>query len=217
MRVLSLYACGLHGADGQSGLGLLLNNQTPPTALIAPVSGWIVRWSHLLPPNATVLDVACGAGRHIQWFSDRGHRVTGVDRDLTQAQQNLPRGATLVFADMEGSPWPLTTDGRPTLFDAVVVTNYLWRTLMPTVIHSLAPGGVLLYETFAAGNETVGRPARPDFLLQPGELLSYCRDLHVVAYEHGYLEDPPRFVQRIAATSMRAMPGEATAPALHLL
>ena len=84
-------------------------------------------------------------------------------------------------------------------FDAVVVTNYLWRPLFPTLLASLAPGGVLIYETFAAGNETVGKPSRPDFLLQPGELLLLCKNLHVVAFEDGFLNNPDRFVQRIAA------------------
>ena len=87
----------------------------------------------------------------------------------------------------------------PQQFGAVVVTNYLWRPLMLTIVHSVAPGGVLLYETFTSGQETIGRPARTDFLLQAGELLQYCEGLHVVAYENGCLDSPPRFVQRIAA------------------
>lgn len=136
----------------------------------------------------------------MRWFADRGCRVTGVDQDTRNAQKLL-LGATLVQADIENSPWPLidAANGQPTTFDAVVVTNYLWRPLMQTLLTSLAPGGVLLYETFAAGNETVGRPARPDFLLQAGELLQICGDLHIVSYEHGFLERPARFVQRIAA------------------
>ena len=147
-----------------------------------------------------MLDVACGSGRHLHWFAERGCRVTGVDRDIGNAQQLLPN-ARLVQADIENGPWPLvnTADGEPELFDAVVVTNYLWRPLMETLLASLAPGGVLLFETFAAGNETVGRPARPDFLLQNGELLHICRELHIVAFENGFLEQPDRFVQRIAA------------------
>ena len=84
-------------------------------------------------------------------------------------------------------------------FGAVVVTNYLWRALLPTLVASVAPGGVLLYETFAAGNETVGKPSRPDFLLQPGELLTACVGLRLVAFEDGFLDDPARFVQRVAA------------------
>ena len=100
-----------------------------------------------------------------------------------------------IRADIEAGPWPLP--GRR--FDGVVVANYLWRALLPTIVDSVAPGGVLLYETFALGNEAVGRPARADFLLQPGELLTACAGLHVVAYENGFLEPPARFVQRIAA------------------
>lgn len=161
-------------------------------------SPWIVRWSHLLEPDATVLDVACGSGRHLAWFAGRGHRVTGVDRDIDQARLNAPN-AELVCADVEAGPWPLQDAGHIQNFGAVVVTNYLWRPRMDTVLASVAPGGVLLYETFAVGNANVGRPSRPDFLLQPGELLTVCAALDVVAYEQGYLQDPPRFVQRIAA------------------
>lgn len=88
---------------------------------------------------------------------------------------------------------------QPQLFGALVVTNYLWRPLWQTMVQSVAPGGVFLYETFAAGNETVGRPARPEFLLQPGELLNVCKDLQVIAYENGFLDGPARYVQRVVA------------------
>ena len=165
--------------------------------LSAP-SPWLVRWSDLIKPGARVLDVACGSGRHLQWFAQRGCVVTGVDRDIASARQAIS-GAALIEADMEQGPWPLMDGGQPTQFDAVVVTNYLWRPLMATLIQSLAPGGVLLYETFASGNETVGRPARPDFLLRDGELLEICGALRVIAYENGFLAAPERFVQRIAA------------------
>jgi hypothetical protein len=104
-----------------------------------------------------------------------------------------------VVADIENGPWPFA--GKH--FDAVIVTNYLWRPLMPTLLASLAAGAVLIYETFASGNETVGKPSRPDFLLRQGELLEICKDLRVVAFEDGFTTGPssqtPRFVQRIAA------------------
>jgi SAM-dependent methyltransferase len=164
-------------------------------------SAWITRWSHLLPAACTVLDLACGSGRHLHWFVARGHAVCGVDRDAAAARANVAT-AELIEADIENGPWPLLAEGdekRPRQFGAVVVTNYLWRPLLPTLLQSLAPGGLLLYETFAAGNETVGRPARADFLLQPGELLHLCAGLEVVAYENGFLDQPPRFVQRVAA------------------
>ena len=177
-------------------------------------SPWIVRWSHLLTPGATVLDIACGGGRHLTWFSARNHAVTGVDRDINQARLCAP-SADLVCADIENNPWPFQTDGALRTFGAVVVTNYLWRPLLETVVASVAPGGVLLYETFAAGNETIGRPARPDFLLQPKELLQACTTLEVVAYENGYLQDPPRFVQRIAA--IRARTGHPGQPEIQRL
>jgi SAM-dependent methyltransferase len=138
----------------------------------------------------------------MRWFCGRGHPVTGVDRapeaiesvaDLVSSGQ-----ARAVVADIENGPWPLMDGGKPRQFDAVVATNYLWRPLFPTLLDSLAPGGVLLYETFATGNETVGKPSRADFLLRPGELLQVCKDLRVVAYEDGFLGTPDRFVQRIA-------------------
>ena len=103
--------------------------------------------------------------------------------------------AHTIVADIENAPWPLA--GRR--FDAVVVTNYLWRDLLPTLIDSLADGGVLLYETFSVGNASVGKPSNPDFLLRPGKLLQAARGLRVVAFEEGFLSAPERFVQRIAA------------------
>ncbi len=159
-----------------------------------PPSLWIQKWAHLVSPQGTVLDMACGAGRHMQFFAERGHAVTGVDRSPEAIEAARPWGHALM-ADIENGPWPF-----PDLtFDAVVVTHYLWRALLPSLLASLAPGGVLLYETFAAGNETVGKPTRADFLLQPGELLRVCQGLRVVAYEDGYLDGPARFIQRIAA------------------
>jgi SAM-dependent methyltransferase len=158
------------------------------------VSPWIRRWSHLAPTGGAVLDVASGRGRHARWFAQNGHPVTVVDRDA-EALATLQGVAETVEADIENGPWPLA--GRQ--FAAVVVTNYLWRALLPRIVASVAPGGVLLYETFAQGNETVGKPSRPDFLLAPGELLAAAEDLRVVAYEDGFLANPPRFVQRIAA------------------
>lgn len=170
-------------------------------------SAWIQRWSHLVPAHGTVLDVACGHGRHLRWFAQRNHPVVGVDRSQVAIDSiaNLVAGrrAEALLADLEGAPWPLMTGTHHRTFDAVVVTNYLWRPLLPAIVASVASGGVLLYETFAVGNETVGKPARPDFLLQPGELLRACAGLRVVAFEDGFLPDPERFVQRIAAVRER--------------
>ena len=172
-------------------------------------SEWVRRWSHLVPTGAPVLDVACGMGRHLRWFQAQGHPVTGVDRDPLAVQAAASVGEA-IEADIENAPWPLA--GRR--FGGVVVTHYLWRPLLPAIVQCVAPGGVLLYETFAVGNETVGRPARADFLLRPGELLSACARLHVVAYENGFLDTPARFVQRIAAVRM---PHQCTSPTRHPL
>ncbi|RYF41774.1 MAG: class I SAM-dependent methyltransferase [Comamonadaceae bacterium] len=163
-------------------------------------SPWVARWSHLVPAGGAVLDVACGRGRHLRWFAGRGHPVTGVDRDA-EALATLAGIGETVPADIENGPWPFA--GRQ--FAAVIVTNYLWRPLFPRIVAAVAPGGVLIHETFAQGNETVGKPSRPDFLLAPGELLAACAGLHVVAYEDGFLATPPRFVQRIVA--VRGAPG----------
>jgi SAM-dependent methyltransferase len=167
------------------------------TATVA-VSAWVQRWSHLVPAGARVLDVACGSGRHVRWFAQRGGIVTGVDRD-TVATRSLIETAEVVQADIEAGPWPL--EGR--VFDAVVVTNYLWRPRLADIVASVAPGGVLIYETFAVGNETVGRPSNPAFLLRPGELLEAVAGLRVIAFEDGFeaglAPGGERFVQRIVA------------------
>lgn len=157
-------------------------------------SPWVQRWSVLVPAGASVLDLACGGGRHVRWFAGRGGHVTGVDRDAA-AVEPLRGIAEVIVADIESGPWPLA--GRD--FDAVVVTNYLWRPLLPSIVASVAPGGVLIYETFAEGNQTVGKPSRPDFLLRPGELLRAADGLRVIGYEDGFLPDPDRYVQRLAA------------------
>ena len=175
-----------------------------------PPSAWVQRWSHLVPAGGTVLDVACGHGRHLRWFSGLKHPVVGVDRLLDAIESVAPLGEA-VLADIENGPWPFS--GRS--FAGVVVTHYLWRPLLPQIVAAVAPGGVLMYETFCAGNETVGKPSRPDFLLQPGELLRVCEGLRVVAYEDGFLDDPPRFVQRIAAVREPASSPPAGTPARY--
>ena len=157
-------------------------------------SAWVQRWAHLIAPNSTVLDVACGAGRHLRYLAALGHRVTGVDRN-PEAVAMAQASGEVICTDIENGPWPFAGQ----TFAGVVVTNYLWRPLLPTLVASVAPGGVLIYETFAVGNESVGKPSRPDFLLQAGELLQATQGLRTVAYEDGFEASPERFVQRIAA------------------
>jgi len=173
-------------------------------------STWVRRWSHLVAPGGAVLDVACGHGRHMRWFADRGHPVTGVDRS-PEAIASISTLGRAIEADIENGPWPVAGER----FAAVVITNYLWRPLWPVLLDSLAPGGVLLYETFSVDHATVGRPSRPDFLLTHGELLARCEDLRVVAYENGFACEPERFIQRIAA--VRCTANAPAIPPRHLL
>lgn len=169
-------------------------------ALMGPPSPWIVRFAPLVRSGGPVLDVACGGGRHLRLFRDRGHPVTGIDRDLGGVRDLAgAAGATMVEADLEsGAVFPVV--GR---FAAVVVANYLHRPLFPALLDALEPGGLLLYETFARGNQRFGRPSSPAFLLRSGELLEMARGrLQVVAYEHGEVASPKAaVVQRIAAVA----------------
>ncbi|EON12191.1 bifunctional 2-polyprenyl-6-hydroxyphenol methylase/3-demethylubiquinol 3-O-methyltransferase UbiG [Pandoraea sp. SD6-2] len=170
-------------------------------------SPWLVRWAHLIPSGARVLDLACGHGCHARWLAARGAQVTAVDRDeVALATMSMLANVTTLAADLEGAPWPLAEGAT---FDAVVVTNYLHRPLLSHIAASVAPGGVLIYETFAQGNERYGKPSNPLFLLAPGELLDTARtaDLRVVAFEDVTLPAPrAACVQRLCAT--RAAPGE---------
>jgi SAM-dependent methyltransferase len=162
-------------------------------------SAWVRRWAPLVSKGGAVLDVACGGGRHARFFAGLGHPVDAVDRDPEAiAAMAGVEGVTALCADIEDGPWPYA--GRH--YAAVIVTNYLHRPLFPQLVAALAPGGVLIYETFTAGNETVGKPSRSDFLLRPAELLQVCKDLRVVAFEDGFLSEPARFVQRVVATGL---------------
>ena len=159
-------------------------------------SPWVQRWAHLIAPRSRVLDLACGAGRHMQLLASLGHQPLGVDRNHEALVAASAWGQTLQ-ADIENGPWPLAGQR----FGAVVVTNYLWRALWPQIVGAVQDGGVLIYETFALGQETVGRPARAEFLLAPGELLQVATQggLRVLAYEDGFETAPERFVQRLVA------------------
>jgi SAM-dependent methyltransferase len=143
-----------------------------------------------------VLDLAAGAGRHSRALAAMGYAVVAVDRDLDGFAEPPP-GVTLLKADLELNPWPFANQQ----FAGVVVTNYLYRPLLPFIVAAIAPGGILIYETFAIGNEQFGRPSRADFLLQPEELLDAVHgELQVIAYENMFVHEPkPATVQRIAA------------------
>jgi SAM-dependent methyltransferase len=164
----------------------------------ATPSEWVCRWAPRIVTGARVLDLACGAGRHTRLLRDIGYRVFAVDRDAAAvADLRALTGVEVNVADLESGPWPYAGQR----FGGIVVTNYLHRPLLPTLVDSLDEHGVLIYETFAAGNERYGRPSNPAFLLQPGELLDAVRGrLRVVAYEDLQVESPRlAMVQRICA------------------
>jgi SAM-dependent methyltransferase len=154
-------------------------------------SAWVQRWAPLVT-HGKVLDLACGGGRHARFFLDRGLKITAIDRE----PQGIP-GARFIQADLEdGSPWPLPGER----FEGIVVTNYLHRPLFPILAASLAPGGVLIYETFMLGNERFGKPSNPAFLLRPGELREAFKDLTLKGFEEGEVAEPkPAMIQRLCA------------------
>ena len=173
-------------------------------------SPWLLRWQHLFKPGGRALDLACGSGRHVRHLAARGLQLTAVDRDAT-ALEALADCANTIVADLEAGPWPLAG----AQFDLVLVTNYLWRPRLPDIVALVAPGGWLVYETFADGQQTIGRPANPAFLLRPGELLQACAGLRVLAYEDGFEPSAAngtvngRYVQRVAAVRPASLAGPA--------
>lgn len=162
-------------------------------------SAWVARFAPMVPEGGTVLDVACGSGRHARMFRDRGHPVVVLDRDVVKVSDMAADAEVEIVArDLEnGRPWPLA--GRT--FAGVVVVNYLHRPLLPALVRSVAPGGVLIYETFAVGNERFGKPSNPDYLLHREELLIAVRpELQVVAFEDLEEQAPRHAVkQRVVA------------------
>lgn len=163
-----------------------------------PPSSWLTRHACLIRPGGNILDLACGNGRNARWLAQQGWQVEAVDRDaeVLAGLRGLER-IDVRQENLEGGPWPFAGQA----FDGIVVCRYLHRPLLPLLAEHLAPDGVLIYETFMAGQEQFGRPRNPDFLLQPGELLqTYGATLTVVAFEQGLVESPnPAMIQRICA------------------
>jgi SAM-dependent methyltransferase len=171
----------------------------------SPPSAWVTRHADLITEPGQILDLAAGSGRHTRYFKELGHSVLAVDRDVS-GLADLPAEAKVEIRQIDletGAPWPFA-DRR---FAAIVVTNYLHRPLLPALGRALLAGGILIYETFAVGNERFGRPRNPDFLLREDELLDLARTcgLVVLAYEHGEVAIPhPAIIQRIVARKPNA-------------
>jgi SAM-dependent methyltransferase len=186
--------------DGPAAAGLGMRSTLPD---YLPASAWLIRFSALVRPGSEILDLACGRGRHARLFLSMGHRVVLVDRDVTAViDLDSDPSAEILRTDLEdGTGWPLPNR----VFDAVVVTNYLHRPLFPDIFAAVAPGGLLIYETFAVGNEKFGRPARPEYLLRQGELTELVEpSFQVIAFEDVELGAPrAAVVQRIAARKLQ--------------
>lgn len=172
-----------------------MTNPAKPTGPLGP-SVWVERFAPLIRPNGLVLDLAAGAGRHVRLLRDRGFVVRAADHDISALQSLAGPGCEIIETDLEsGADWALGGG-----YDGIVVTNYLHRPLLPAIGAALAPGGILIYETFALGNERLGQPRNPDFLLRPDELLEAFAGLTVIAFEQGEVTRPrPAMIQRIAA------------------
>jgi len=187
--------------------------------LTASPSPWVVEHAALIRQGGRVLDLACGSGRHAIWLAGQGYQVDAVDRDQVavaglQGYTNI----NAAIADLETGNWPATDprygavysdrggdDGISGIYDGIIVSRYLFRPLLAVLANMLAPGGVLIYETFMLGNERYGRPSNPDYLLRPDELKSvYAPLLEVHAFEQGETKAPvPAVMQRICAVNRR--------------
>lgn len=178
---------------------ILMRSFDRPKDTEIPPSDWVLRFADLVKADGRVLDVAAGHGRHSELFLSKGFAVTAVDIDVSDLIDNTATSFEVVQCDLETESWPF----RSNYFDGIVVSNYLHRPLFPNLIASLAPNGVLIMETFAVGNEKLGRPSNPSFLLERGELLNaFSADLQIIAYECGIEHIPrPAVRQRVAAVN----------------
>jgi SAM-dependent methyltransferase len=166
--------------------------------VILQPSAWVQRFACAIPKNGVVLDLACGSGRHTKLLATLGYAVLAVDQDVSAIDSLANPAITSKCLNLEQTVWPLLD----TQFSGIVVTNYLYRPHLDRLAEILEKDGVLIYETFAQGNAEFGKPSNPNFLLNPGELLSFAHrhGLHVIAYEDIYVDQPkPAMVQRLCA------------------
>lgn len=154
-------------------------------------SRWIIEQGRALPRSSLVCDIPGGMGRHAAALAELGHRVVLVDFAEPAVRQALRKSRSIVGVVADMTALPL----REETFDAVVVTNFLDRNLIPAFIGLLKTGGRLLYETYttehvmlvAAG--LARGPQSASYLLQPGELRTLVSPLAIVEYREGEIRD----------------------------
>lgn len=159
-------------------------------------SEWLRKYFDIIPKGGTVLDLACGGGRHSTFLSEKGFSVVAVDIDIEAITQEKPENTDILYANLEADAWPFNA----VEFDGIVVVNYLWRSQFSDIKNSLKPGGVVIFDTFMIGNEEYGRPTNSKFLLKSGELKDAFADMDIIAFEEGYVDNPsPAMRQSIVA------------------
>lgn len=177
--------------------------------LSVPASDWVQTHASKIKAGGRVLDYACGSGRHAVWLAKQGFQVMAIDRDLASLQQINSQHPDLAIQteaiDLETDTWSLDHSSHLGQFDAVIVTNYLYRPFLQKLPNLLNSQGVLIYETFAIGNEAFGKPSNPDFLLKPNELLGFASNMRILAYEDLTVTQPkPACVQRVCAVPLQS-------------
>ncbi len=150
--------------------------------------------------HGSILDLACGEGRNGLFLTNKGLPVTFADRSTSLLEKV---SGALTTLKRSGQIWPIDLE-RPNInpfekktFSAALVFRYLHRPLIPALIDTIAPGGIIIYETFTLDNRQFGRPNNPDFLLKAGELEDWFNDWETLHYFEGVLSAPNRAVAQI--------------------
>ena len=174
-------------------------------------SAWVTQHAPKIPRGGRVMDYACGHGRHTFWLASQGYEVLAIDQNqdalaaIAEKADQLGLPVKTQVIDLEENNWSLAGSEHAKAYDGLIVTNYLYRPFLPRLPELLKDHGVLIYETFAQGNEVFGKPSSPDFLLCPNELLGFGRNMQILAYEDLEIHSPKRAcIQRICAVPLQS-------------
>ena len=189
-------------------------------------NAWLVTLAERLRPasaGARALDLACGGGRNTLFLAELGYAVEAwdvSDAGLAILQAELERrtaaGGRLHVdvrrVDLERTRLPAAR------YRLVLNAFFLLRPLLAPLAAALRPGGLLVFETFVDFRDGRHPNVRPEFKLQPGELLKTHNSLDIL--EH--VEDRTTGTARLLARRPSKLPGEGppcdeteSAPAAH--